>query len=130
MSTILRITIPAGEAKMTPPLGVILGQHQLPGAKICLEFNKQTSTTLAGVPIRTEIKKLPQNNFEIKIKTPPLPFLILQQFLTVNTISLVSLYDVFRFCRLLPEFSTISDEVLANLIFATLKSTRCGEIIF
>lgn len=130
MNTFLQLTIPAGEAKMTPPLGVILGQHQLPGAKICLDFNKQTASILPGVPIRVQIKKLPQNNFDLKIKTPPVSALILQQLDFDFSIKIESLFDIFKIYRSFSEFSLISDKTLASLIFSTLQSTRCRNINF
>lgn len=128
--TILKLTIPAGEAKMAPPLGVVFGQHQLPGAKICLDFNKQSSNVLAGVPLKVEIKKVGQAGFDLKVKNPPLPFLLIQQLESQNNfeVSLESLFDVFKFCKALSNFSGSSDVVLAKAIFSTLKSTRCHFI--
>jgi large subunit ribosomal protein L11 len=127
---ILKLTIPAGEAKMAPPLGVVFGQHQLPGAKICLDFNKQSSSVLIGVPLKVEIKKVGQAGFELQVKTPPLPFLIIQQLDSQSNfeVTLEALFDVFRFCKSLPEFGSVSDVVLAKAIFSTLKSTRCRFI--
>lgn len=114
----LKIFIPAGEAKPIPPLGVIFGQHQLPSQKICLEFNKLTANIHAGVPVATRIIKKSQD-FSMFIGNPSISFFIGNSVL-VGVVSVESLFDIFKILKIL--YPAKSQDVIIKLLFTNLQS--------
>ena len=70
----IKIIVPAGEAKSGPPLGPILGQHQINLMEFCKEFNKLTSSYKPGIPLAVKVMKSRDNKFKMKISQPSLSF--------------------------------------------------------
>jgi hypothetical protein len=71
---IIKLEVAAGAAKPGPPIGPVLGQHQLNTAEFCKEFNKLTEKMEQGVNIPVLIFKRADRTFEIKLKTPTTTF--------------------------------------------------------
>jgi large subunit ribosomal protein L11 len=71
---IIKLEVPAGAAKPGPPIGPVLGQHQLNTAEFCKEFNKLTEKIEQGVIVPVLIFKKADRTFEIKLKTPTTTF--------------------------------------------------------
>lgn len=71
---IIKLEVAAGAAKPGPPIGPVLGQHQLNTAEFCKEFNKLTEKMEQGVSIPVLIFKKADRTFDIKLKAPTTTF--------------------------------------------------------
>ena len=76
----IKLQVPAGEAKPSPPIGPALGQRGVNIMEFCKAFNAQTSSgdTAKGTPIPTKITVYADRSFSFETKTPPATFLIKQ----------------------------------------------------
>ena len=52
---LVRLVVPAGAAKPSPPVGPALGQHGVNIMSFCKEFNAKTSEHKSEVPVPVEI---------------------------------------------------------------------------
>jgi hypothetical protein len=71
---IIKLEVPAGAARPGPPIGPVLGQHQLNTAEFCKEFNKLTDKMEQGTNIPVLIFKKADKTFDIKLKAPTTSF--------------------------------------------------------
>ena len=76
----IKLQVPAGEAKPSPPIGPALGQRGVNIMEFCKAFNAQTSSgdTAKGTPLPTIITVYADRSFSFETKTPPATFLIKQ----------------------------------------------------
>lgn len=108
---------------MAAPLSVTLGQHQLPGPKVCQELNKLTSDYVEGVPLVVRINTSPapagSNNviYDIKIFPPTLNFFLSQAADSDRVVSSTALYGA-----LLMWSEHNVSVAKANLVLATAKA--------
>ncbi|CDZ98628.1 mitochondrial ribosomal protein l11 [Phaffia rhodozyma] len=72
----VRITVQAGKAAPTPPVGPALGAKGVKSMDFCKEFNARTADYVVGTPLPTVIKINPDKSFTFKIKTPNASYLI------------------------------------------------------
>lgn len=72
---LIKLQIPGGEAKPSPPVGPALGQHGVNIMEFCKAFNAQTQTQ-TGVIIPVQITVYQDRSFTFILKTPPASFLI------------------------------------------------------
>ena len=133
------LSVPAREAKGAAPLGPILGQYQINIVKFCKEFNEQSRTFVAGVPVRCLIQKKGME-YRFVIFKPSLTFFfkhLLYREVKDNrerlllgamtepaqrshlVVTLVELYDV---VVLLNFFEKKGTEQVAQLVFGSLGS--------
>ena len=75
VDTYIKLHVPAGGAKPSPPVGPALGQHGLNIMEFCKAFNDKTKS-LAGKPVPVEITVYKDKKFDFKIKSPPASFFI------------------------------------------------------
>ncbi|MGC8659375.1 MAG: 50S ribosomal protein L11 [Desulfomonilaceae bacterium] len=71
----VKLQIPGGEAKPSPPVGPALGQHGVNIMEFCKSFNAQTQGQ-AGVIIPVLITIYADRSFSFVLKTPPASYLL------------------------------------------------------
>lgn len=69
---LVKAWIPAGEAKITPPLGPVLGQHGVNIVEFCSAYNDRTKDFDQGLILPVLIYVSPLKTFLFEIKTPTL----------------------------------------------------------
>src|ERR1700754_4325115 len=72
----IKLQVPAGNAKPSPPIGPALGQRGVNIMEFCKAFNAQTSDLEKEMPIPTVITVYADRSFSFVTKTPPASFLI------------------------------------------------------
>ena len=72
----IKLQVPAGEAKPSPPVGPALGQHGLNIMEFCKAFNAQTQQLELGMPVPVVITAYSDKSFTFIIKTPPASILL------------------------------------------------------
>lgn len=75
VKTIIKLTIPAGEATPAPPVGPALGQHGLPIMEFVKAFNEKTADQ-KGTLIPAVITVYVDRTFSFIVKKPPVAELI------------------------------------------------------
>ncbi len=71
----VKLQIPGGEAKPSPPVGPALGQHGVNIMEFCKAFNAQTQSQ-PGVIIPVQITIYVDRSFSFVLKTPPASYLL------------------------------------------------------
>jgi large subunit ribosomal protein L11 len=71
----VKLQIPGGEAKPSPPVGPALGQHGVNIMEFCKAFNAQTQNQ-SGVIIPVLITIFQDRSFSYILKTPPASYLL------------------------------------------------------
>ncbi len=71
----VKLQIPGGEAKPSPPVGPALGQHGVNIMEFCKAFNAQTQDQ-SGVIIPVQITIFQDRSFTFILKTPPASYLL------------------------------------------------------
>lgn len=74
----IRLVIPAGQAKPSPPVGPALGQAGLKIMDFCKDFNAKTADYKSDVPVPVEITAFADKTFKYVMKTPPASYFIKQ----------------------------------------------------
>ena len=72
----IKLQVPAGEAKPSPPIGPALGQRGVNIMEFCKQFNAATQELEKSMPIPTIITVFADKSFTFVTKTPPASFLI------------------------------------------------------
>lgn len=72
----IKLQIPAGEAKPSPPVGPALGQHGVNIMEFCKAFNAETEDLEKGLPIPVVITVYADKSFTYVRKTPPASVLL------------------------------------------------------
>ena len=72
----IKLQVPAGEAKPSPPVGPALGQHGLNIMEFCKTFNAETQDMEKGLPIPVVITVYADKSFTFIQKTPPASVLL------------------------------------------------------
>jgi len=72
----IKLHIPAGNAKPSPPVGPALGQRGLNIMEFCKAFNAATQNHEQGVPIPVLITAFSDRSFRFETKTPPATFFL------------------------------------------------------
>lgn len=74
----VKLQVPAGQAKPSPPVGPALGQHGVNIMEFCKAFNAETQNFEPGLPIPVVITVYSDRSFTFIKKTPPAAVLILK----------------------------------------------------
>lgn len=72
----IKLQIPAGDAKPSPPVGPALGQHGVNIMEFCKAFNAETEDLEKGLPIPVVITVYADKSFTYVRKTPPASVLL------------------------------------------------------
>jgi len=72
----VKLQIPAGDAKPSPPVGPALGQQGINIMEFCKTFNAQTQDMEKGIPIPVVITVYADKSFSFIQKTPPATVLL------------------------------------------------------
>ncbi|MDH3694334.1 MAG: 50S ribosomal protein L11 [Gammaproteobacteria bacterium] len=72
----IRLQVPAGDAKPSPPVGPALGQHGVNIMEFCKAFNAETQSLEQGLPIPVVITVYSDKSFTFIRKTPPASVLL------------------------------------------------------
>ncbi|MCY4149416.1 MAG: 50S ribosomal protein L11 [Gammaproteobacteria bacterium] len=72
----VKLQIPAGDAKPSPPVGPALGQQGINIMEFCKAFNAQTQDLEKGLPIPVVITVYADKSFTFIQKTPPASVLL------------------------------------------------------
>src|SRR6202030_4679455 len=67
----VKLQVPAGAAKPSPPIGPALGQRGLNIMEFCKAFNAQTQKLEKGAPIPVTITVHADRSFTFEMRTPP-----------------------------------------------------------
>ena len=76
IATYIKLQVPAGEAKPSPPVGPALGQHGVNIMEFCKAFNAETQSLEPGLPIPVVITVYSDKSFTYIKKTPPASVLL------------------------------------------------------
>ena len=71
----IKLQIPAGKATPAPPVGTVLGPAGINLQEFCTKFNDATRDKMGDV-LPVEITIYEDRTFDLKLKTPPAPFLL------------------------------------------------------
>ncbi len=74
----IKLQIPAGQAKPSPPVGPALGQHGVNIMEFCKAYNAKTQDQ-AGMIIPVEITVYADRSFTFITKTPPAADLLIKE---------------------------------------------------
>ena len=72
----IKLQVPAGDAKPSPPVGPALGQHGVNIMEFCKAFNAETQGIEPGMPIPVVITVYSDKSFTYIKKTPPAAVLL------------------------------------------------------
>ena len=76
IETYIKLQVPAGDAKPSPPVGPALGQHGVNIMEFCKAFNAETQSLESGLPIPVVITVYSDKSFTYIKKTPPASVLL------------------------------------------------------
>lgn len=74
--SILKLTIPAGGATPSPPIGPALGQKGVKAIDFCRQFNDSSKDYIKGTPLRCQITVNPDRTFQFDIRPPSTSWLL------------------------------------------------------
>ncbi len=72
----IKLQVPAGDAKPSPPVGPALGQHGVNIMEFCKAFNAETQSLEPGLPIPVVVTVYSDKSFTYIKKTPPASVLL------------------------------------------------------
>ncbi|HWK53674.1 MAG TPA: 50S ribosomal protein L11 [Hyphomicrobiales bacterium] len=72
----IKLQVAAAKANPSPPVGPALGQHGVNIMEFCKQFNAQTQSMEAGLPIPVVITVYADRSFTFITKTPPAAVLL------------------------------------------------------
>ena len=75
--TYIKLHVPAGGAKPSPPVGPALGQHGVNIMEFCKAYNAATESQRGNV-VPVEISVFEDRSFSFELKTPPAARLLLK----------------------------------------------------
>jgi ribosomal protein L11 len=95
----LDLIIPAQSAKLTPPVGPLLGQVKIKVKDFCTLFNDATSCFKVGLPLPVNVFVYKNETFCFLIKTPTISFL-LKTTLFQKEDKVLSLLDIYKISKI------------------------------
>jgi large subunit ribosomal protein L11 len=76
VTTVIKLQVPAGQAKPSPPVGPALGQHGVNIMEFVKAFNAATQNEEQGLTLPVEITVYADRSFTFITKSPPAPVLL------------------------------------------------------
>lgn len=132
----VKLTLPAGKAAPSPPVGPRLGQLGVNIMAFCKDFNAATAAYEPGIPLTTSIVAYSDRSAEFKIRTPPTSFLLKRAAGVekgsatpgvgepVGAVSLKHVYEIAAIKKSDKHLSHLSHEALCRCIVQTART--CG----
>src|SRR3990167_5175657 len=77
------LIVPAQNAKLSPPVGPILGQAKIKVKDFCSLFNEYSSKYKSGYPLRVSVFVYKNESFDFIVNSPAVGFL-LKNFINKN----------------------------------------------
>ena len=75
---LIKLQCPAGKANPSPPVGTALGPRGVNIMEFCKQFNAQTQSLEAGMPIPVVITVFSDRSFTFVTKTPPASYFLMK----------------------------------------------------
>ncbi len=128
----IKLTIPSGEAKPSPPVGPALGQKGLKIMDFCKSFNEQSGHLEKGTPVPVVITVYFDKSFDFIMKTPPVSF-YLKKYAKVNSgakspkkednVGTVKMSDCFEIAKIkMQDLNTNSIDAAVKMILGSANS--------
>lgn len=76
ISGYIKLTVGAGKANPSPPIGPALGQRKVNIMEFCKQFNAATQGMETGMPVPVVITVYEDHSFTFVLKTPPASYFI------------------------------------------------------
>eukprot|EP00892_Ulva_mutabilis_P009504 jgi/Ulvmu1/6926/UM032_0004.1 len=107
VKSLVRLLVPAGQAKPAPPVGPALGQAGLNIMSFCKDFNARTDNVKPGIKLPVKLTAYTDKTFEYKVKLPPISHFLQRAAgvpdgaakpgdQIVGTVSLKHIYEIAR----------------------------------
>jgi large subunit ribosomal protein L11 len=127
----IKLTVPAGAANPSPPIGPALGQRGLNIMEFCKAFNAATQNFDQGTPIPTVITAYADRTFTFATKTPPASWFIMKAAklekggstpsrATVGKISMAQVQEIAE--SKMPDLNANDIDAAAKIIAGTARS--------
>ena len=126
----IKLQIPAGQAKPSPPVGPALGQHGVNIMEFCKAYNAKTQDKV-GFIIPVEITVYADRSFTFITKTPPASDLLLKEAglekgsgePNLNKVGKVSRQQVKKIAEMkMPDLNAANVEAAMRIIEGTARS--------
>lgn len=126
----IKLQIPAGQAKPSPPVGPALGQHGVNIMEFCKAYNAKTQDKV-GFIIPVEITVYADRSFTFITKTPPASDLLLKEAglekgsgePNVNKVGKISTQQVKKIAEMkMPDLNAANIEAAMRIIEGTARS--------
>jgi len=118
----VKLQVPAGEAKPSPPIGPALGQRGLNIMEFCKAFNAKTAQMEKGTPIPVVITAYADRSFTFEMKLPPVTFFLkkasgIQSGAKTTKAQIIEIAQ-----KKLPDLNCASIEAAATMIEGSARS--------
>lgn len=126
---VIKITIPAGQASMAPPIGPTLAPYGMNTQDFCTQFNDKTKEG-AGILTPVVLTIYEDRSFDFILKTPPTSELIRRELKIKKGSSKPNLTKVGKLSKeqlkkiieiKMPDLNTTDEEQAAKIIAGTAK---------
>jgi len=120
----VNLIVPAQAAKLTPPVGPILGQFRIKVKEFCEDFNNQTKNIFYGLPLNVFLFIYKDKSFDYIIKAPSTMFLM-KNIIKYNSKKTLSILDLYKIALIKKSKQDLySYESVFKNILATSKSMK------
>jgi large subunit ribosomal protein L11 len=128
--SLLKLTIPAGGAAPTPPVGPALGQKGVKAMDFCRQFNEASKIYQPGTPLRCEITVMPDRTFNFTVRPPATSWLLKRaaniekasSTTTAANLNAKYIYEVAKVKAADPKLSHIPLRLLFRSVLAQARS--------
>lgn len=135
MKQVVKMTLPAGKAAPSPPVGPRLGQMGVNIMQFCKDFNAATAAYVDGTPLTTKVTAYTDRSASFKIRSPPVAFLLKRAAgvekgaaapgsEVVGSVSLKHVYEIAVMKQQDRHLAHLSLEALCRSIISTART--CG----
>ncbi|ORY28139.1 60s ribosomal protein l19, mitochondrial precursor [Naematelia encephala] len=130
----VKLTVPAGKATPSPPVGPAMGARGVKAIDFCKEFNARTADYIPETPIPCLVKISPDRTFTFETRTPPVSYLLKKAAKiekgnglsraspTAGRISLKHIYEVAKIKCLDPDLEVVGLEKVAKSVLGSAKT--------
>lgn len=135
-TSLLKLTIPAGGATPSPPVGPALGQKGVKAIDFCRQFNEASKMYQPNTPLRCQISVKPDRTFTFTVRPPATTWLLkraagIEKASSERTVARLSgkhLYEIARIKAKDPRVAHMPLQLVFRMLLATART--CGFVIF